>query len=73
MRLAPSADLRRRAVERFGLDPREGPCAADMASQAVCAAVGAAVGAAPSVAPPAAPVIKKPALGSLGVIPEPAK
>ena len=46
MRLAPSADLRCRAVERFGLDPREGPCAADMASQAVCAAVGAAVGAA---------------------------
>ena len=30
MRLAPSADLRCRAVERFGLDPREGPCAADM-------------------------------------------
>ena len=46
MRLAPSADLRCRAVERFGLDPWEGPCAADMASQAVCAAVGAAVGAA---------------------------
>ena len=46
MRLAPSADLRCRAVERFGLDPREGPCAADMASQAVCAAVGAVVGAA---------------------------
>ena len=67
MRLAPSADLRCRAVERFGLDPREGPCAADMASQAVCAAVGAAVGAAVCAAVGAASVSSQSALLGAGL------
>ena len=67
MRLAPSADLRCRAVERFGLDPREGPCAADMASQAVCAAVGAAVDAAVGAAVGAASVSSRSAVGQQSV------